>query len=201
MHLCRKFTNQALSSVDRFTKDFGSGPDFVYQTHGLSGKEAHRLDVSGCVDVRRHTGEPLNRYLCTTNDRAADDGFVRPGILGFTLNVWVAGNLLHKVIALVEDLAADSDQLIRVRGMRNIVDREDQDLGKSVGLRFVGVGMLGNFLDDLAIAIWGRNLALNLFGGESPLILDIIEEFFTSFRVNFPNPLAFLQEDAVYSNL
>src|SRR5271166_3772906 len=87
MHLCRKFTNQALSSVDRFTKDFGSGPDFVYQTHGLSGKEAHRLDVSGCVDVRRHTGEPLNRYLCTTNERAADDGFVGPGILGFTLAI------------------------------------------------------------------------------------------------------------------
>ena len=50
------------------------------QTHGLSGKEAHRLDVSDCADVRRHTGEPLNRYLGFTNDRATDDGFVRPGI-------------------------------------------------------------------------------------------------------------------------
>src|SRR5260370_28959113 len=37
----------ALSSADRFAKDFSSGPDFVNQTHGLSGKEAHRLDVSG----------------------------------------------------------------------------------------------------------------------------------------------------------
>jgi len=87
MYLCRKLTDQALSSIDRFTKDFSSGPDFVNQTHGLSSKEAHRLDVSGCVDVRRHTGEPLNRYLGTTNDRAADDGFVRPGILGFTLAI------------------------------------------------------------------------------------------------------------------
>jgi hypothetical protein len=57
------------------------------QTHGLSGKEAHRLDVSDCADVRRHTGEPLKRYLGTTNDRVADDGFVRPGILGFTLAI------------------------------------------------------------------------------------------------------------------
>jgi hypothetical protein len=102
-----------------------------------------------------------------------------------TVNVWVAGNLLNKVIALVEDLAADSNQLIRVRSMRNIVDREDQDLGKSVGLRFVGVGMLGNFLDDLEIAIRGRNLALNLFGGKSPLILDVVKEFLTSLRVDF----------------
>jgi hypothetical protein len=57
------------------------------QTHGLSGKEAHRLDVSDCADVRRHTGEPLKRYLGTTNDRVADDGFVRPGILSFTLAI------------------------------------------------------------------------------------------------------------------
>jgi hypothetical protein len=27
----------ALSSADRFAKDFSSGPDFVNQTHGLSG--------------------------------------------------------------------------------------------------------------------------------------------------------------------
>src|SRR5260221_13509800 len=47
MHLYRKFTDQALSSADRFATDFSSGPDFVNQTHGLSGKEAHRLDVSG----------------------------------------------------------------------------------------------------------------------------------------------------------
>src|SRR5260221_3504659 len=36
----------ALGSADRFATDFSSGPDFVNQTHGLSGKEAHRLDVS-----------------------------------------------------------------------------------------------------------------------------------------------------------
>jgi hypothetical protein len=59
-----------------------------------------------------------------------------------TVNVWVAGNLLNEVISLVEDLAADSNQLVRVRGMRNIVDCEDQDFGKSLGLRFMGVGML-----------------------------------------------------------
>ena len=84
--------------------------------------------------------------------------------------------------------------------MRNIVDREDQDFGKSVGLRFVGVGMLGNLFDDLAIAIRGRDLPLNLFGGKSPLILDIIKEFLTGVGVDFSNPLAFFQEDTVDSN-
>ena len=88
--LSPKAPNQTLSSIGRFTKNFSSGPDFVDQTHGLSGKEAHRLNISSCVNVRRHTGEPLNRYLGTTNERATDDGFVRPGILGLTL----AGNPL-----------------------------------------------------------------------------------------------------------
>ena len=32
-------------------------------------------------------GIHLNLYLCTTNERAADDGFVKPGILGFTLAI------------------------------------------------------------------------------------------------------------------
>jgi hypothetical protein len=118
-----------------------------------------------------------------------------------TVDVWVAGNLLNKVIALVEDLAADSNQLIRVGGLWNIVDREDQDFGKSVGLRFVGVGMLGNLFDDLAIAIRGCDLALDLFGGKSPLILDIVKEFLTGLRVDFSDTLAFLKEDAIYSNL
>jgi hypothetical protein len=118
-----------------------------------------------------------------------------------TVNVWVSGNLLNKVIALVEDLAADSNQLISVRCMRNIVDREDQDFGKSVGLRFVGVGMLGNLFDDLAIAIRSCDLVLNLFGGKSPLILDVVKEFLTSLRVDFSDTLAFLQENAVNSDL
>ena len=64
-------------------KDFSSGPDFVYQTHGLSSKEAHRLDVSGCVDFRRHTGEPLNRYLCTTRN-------VRPMMGSSDQESWVS---------------------------------------------------------------------------------------------------------------
>jgi hypothetical protein len=104
-----------------------------------------------------------------------------------TVNVWVAGNLLNKVIALVEDLAADSNQLIRVGGMWNIVDREDQDLGKSPGLFFMCIGMLGNLFDDLPVAVWSRYLALNFFSGKSALVLDVIKEFFSGLCVDFSN--------------
>src|SRR5215471_11253125 len=47
----------------------------------LSSKQGHGLGVSGCIDVRRHAYEPLNRYLCTSDDRSFDNGFARSGIL------------------------------------------------------------------------------------------------------------------------
>ena len=85
--------------------------------------------------------------------------------------------------------------------MRDVVHCEDQDFGKSVGLRFVCVRVRGNFFNDFPVAVWSGDLTLNVFGGKRAFVLDIIEEFFTSRSVDFSNPLAFFQEDAVNSNL
>src|SRR6516164_8395007 len=75
----RQLADQTLSSVNGFTKDVSSGPDFAYKTHGLSSEQGHRIDVSGGVDIRRQTHKTLNRHLRATDDRASDIWFVRSG--------------------------------------------------------------------------------------------------------------------------
>ena len=45
-----------------------------------------------------------------------------------------AGDLLHEGIAAAEDVAADLDQLVGVRSVRQVVDGEDQRLGKAAVL-------------------------------------------------------------------
>jgi hypothetical protein len=75
----------ALSSADRFAKDFSSGPDFVNQTHGLSGKEAHRLDVSGIPTLlfsERFAPDELaasSRFLLVSSVKAIGP---RAGVVG-----------------------------------------------------------------------------------------------------------------------
>ena len=51
------------------------------------------------------------------------------------VDIWVAGDLLHEVVALVENVAADLDELVGVRGVREIVDGEDEDFRKASRLR------------------------------------------------------------------
>ncbi len=68
-----------------------------------------------------------------------DDLRVRPvaelaDALERPVHVRVAGDLLHEVVALTEDLAADFDELVRVRRVRQVVDGEDEDLREAAGL-------------------------------------------------------------------
>jgi hypothetical protein len=76
---------QRLSSADRFAKDFSSGPDFVNQTHGLSGKEAHRLDFSGIPTLlfsERFAPDELaasSRFLLVSSVKAIGP---RAGVVG-----------------------------------------------------------------------------------------------------------------------
>ena len=65
----------------------------------------------------------------------------------------------------------------------------------------MGVSVLGNFFNNLAVAMRSRNLALNLFSGKRALVLDVIKGFFAGLSINLPNVLAFFQEDAVNPNL
>ena len=47
------------------------------------------------------------------------------------VHVRVAGDLLHEVVALIENVAAGFDELVGVRGVREIVDGEDEDFRES----------------------------------------------------------------------
>src|SRR5439155_9728256 len=78
-----------------------------------------------------------------------------------TINVWIASYFLNKIVALLEHIAADSHELVSVRRVRQIVDGEDEDLREVTRFFLVPVCMLCNLLDNLAIALRSRDLALH----------------------------------------
>ena len=73
-----------------------------------------------------------------------------------------AGDLLHEVVALAEDLPADLDHLVRMRGVGQVVDRKDQDLGEMAFFLFVKGGIACDLLDDLAVAVRRRDVPFDL---------------------------------------
>ena len=108
-------------------------------------QEDDELQAGMSTPVRKHVHRDHDLGLGPVAELA--DLLQRP------VHVRVAGDLLHKVVALVEDLAADLDELVGVRGMGQVVDGKDQDLGEAARLLFVLVGIACDFLDDLAVAV------------------------------------------------
>ena len=78
-------------------------------------------------------------------------------------------------LAPAEDVAADVDELVGVRGVRQVVGGEDQRLGEAAVLALVLVGVLLDLLEDLAVGVGRGDLALDLGGVELPLVLQQVE--------------------------
>src|SRR6266704_2868301 len=96
------------------------------------------------VDPR---GQQVDRY---------DDGRVGsvaelPDPLKRTIDL--ARDLGHKRIALSEEVARRVNELVRMRGMRKVVVREDQRLLEPAELFLVSLGVLLEFFEDLAIRV------------------------------------------------
>ena len=84
-----------------------------------------------------------------------------PNALKRPINIWITGNFLNKVIALIKNVATNTHELIRVRRVRQIVDCKDQGFGEATGFLFVLVGMFCNFLNDFAVTLWGSDVVLD----------------------------------------
>jgi hypothetical protein len=91
--------------------------------------------------------------------------------------------------------------LIRVRGVRDVVDGEDEDFREMAGLLFMVVGVLGDFFDDLAVALRCGDAALDVFGGELPLVLQFVALLLAGGGVNLADFLALLKKRAVHAHV
>ncbi len=78
-----------------------------------------------------------------------------------------SGDLLHECLAAAEDVAASVDQLVGVRGVRQVVGGEDQRLGEAAVALLVLVGVLLDLFEDLAVGVGDGDLALDLGGVEA----------------------------------
>src|SRR6266571_4574490 len=105
------------------------------------------------VDPR---GQQVDRY---------DDGRVGsvaelPDPLKRTIDL--ARDLGHKRIALSEEVARRVNELVRMRGTRKVVVREDQRLREPAELFLVSLGVLLEFFEDLAIRVRSCDVVLDL---------------------------------------
>jgi hypothetical protein len=82
-----------------------------------------------------------------------------------------AGDLLDEGVAAAEGVAAERDYLLRVRRVRQVVGREDQDLGEPAEFLLVGQGVLLDLVDDLPVRVRRSDLALDFGGVELALVL------------------------------
>jgi hypothetical protein len=110
-------------------------------------------------------------------------------------------SLLNEVVALLEDIAADIDELLCMRRVRQVVNREDQNFRKSTGFLLVLVGIFRNFLDDFAIAVGCGNGMFDRRRIKRAFVLQIIQGFKASLRIDLFDLFAFFQKDAVDSDV
>ena len=124
-----------------------------------------------------------------------------PDLLQRPVHAGAARDLLHEIVALAEHVAADLDDLIGVRGMGQVVDGKDQDLGEMPRFFFVFVGVSGDLLDDLPVAVRRGDVLFDLLRRKFTLVLELIEHLLTRLRVDEADLLALLQEDAVHPHV
>ena len=89
------------------------------------------------------------------------------------LRVYPSGDLLGEGVTPAEDVAADIDELVRVRGVGQIVHREHEDLGKAPRVLLVSEGVLLHLLHDLAVGVGGGDFGLELLDLEVALVLEL----------------------------
>ena len=123
-----------------------------------------------------------------------------PDALQRAVHAGTPRDLLHEPVALVEDLPADAHQLVGVRHVRQVVHREDQDLREAPRLRLVPVGVLGDFLDDLLVAVGHRDGPLDLFGREGAVVLEVVQNLRAGRGIDHPHQFALFQERAVHAH-
>ena len=73
-----------------------------------------------------------------------------------------AGDLGDEGVAPAEDVAGQVDELVGVRGVRQVVGGEDQRLREAAVLGLVLVGVALELLEDLAVGVGRGDLALDL---------------------------------------
>ena len=87
------------------------------------------------------------------------------------------GDLLHEGVAPAEDVPADVHELVGVRGVRQVVDGEDQGLGEPPVLLLVLPGRtVGDLLDDLAVRVRRGDASRSIsVGVELPFVFQEVE--------------------------
>src|SRR5262249_41767518 len=136
----------------------------------------HLLEQNEGLDRAKQDDELQIRDVYAGREHVHCDDDARIGPVAELANalkraIHPASDLLNKGIATAEDIAADVDELVRVRNVRQVMDGEDQTLRLAAVALLVLVGVLLKFLDDLAIGVGRGGALLDLRGGKLPFIL------------------------------
>ena len=149
-----------------------------------------RRNVHACAEhVHRH-----HHFRVGTVPEFAD-------LLQRAVDAGAAGDLLDECVALPEFLAAEPHQLIAVGGVGQVVHGKDEDLGEAPRFLLVPIGMASDFLDDSAVAFRRRDLLFDLFGGELPLVLQLVVDLLAGFGIDHPDLLARFEENPLEADL
>ncbi len=94
-------------------------------------------------------------------------------VLQRTVDV-VAGDLADERVAAAEDFLGESHELVGVRGVRQVIDGEDESFGKTAVrlLVFESVGF--DFFEDLAVGIGRCDFAFDLSGVELAFVFQVV---------------------------
>ncbi len=122
-----------------------------------------------------------------------------PDLLERTVDL--AGDLGDECVTLTEEIPRRVDQLVRVRGMRQVVVREDERLRETSELLLVRLGVLLDLLQDLPVRVGSGDVVLDLGRVELPLVLQKVELLLARCRVDRLDLLSLLEEDTLHPDV
>lgn len=85
--------------------------------------------------------------------------------------------------------------------VREVVDGEDEDLGKPSCRLLMLLGVVLDLLQDLLVGVWRCDVAFDLGGLEASLVLQQVELLGTSPRIHLIDLLPLLEKHAVHADI
>ena len=87
----------------------------------------------------------------------------------------LSGDLLHERIPTAKYVSGEVYELVCVRGMRQVIDCEDEGFGKTAEVGFMRQGIFLRFFEGFLVGVGRGDLFLDFGGVELPLVLQEVK--------------------------
>ncbi len=115
--------------------------------------------------------------------------------------VLIAGDFGDEGVAATEDFAGETDELVGVGSVLEIVDGEDKGFGEAAVGALVVEGVGFELFEDFSVGVGRGDFALDLGGVEEALVFEVVETGGSGIGVDEADFFAFLEEDAVNADV